>query len=252
MPQISIFRNWRFTVSDKKSQIVIFDKQCVQEDDKVYCVWSLAGRILKEVDAYKYLGVYFQSDGLWNVTIDSNMLKSRNTLGELIQASFGNHGLQVRHNARLFQCCAMPQLLYGAEILTMNMTMMKKVETHLHKAARAVFRKKGDSNVIFEALRGDLDWLSIRSKFDMAKLRLFHQINCCKDESLLFDVFKARKHEFDTSGNLVRNITYYRHKGTLPWIYEVIFVILSRYGFSDFASINALKRLSKSRWAALV
>jgi nicotinamide mononucleotide adenylyltransferase len=85
----------------KKSQIVIYDKQVVPEDDKVYCVWGLAGRILKEVDAYKYLGVFFQSDGLWNVTIDSNMLRSRNTLGELIQASFGDYGLQVGHNARL-------------------------------------------------------------------------------------------------------------------------------------------------------
>jgi hypothetical protein len=232
----------------------MFDKQFVPVDDKVYCVWSLAGCILKEVAAYKYLGVYFQSDGLWNVTIDSNMLKSRNTLGELIQASFGDHGLRVGHSARLFQCCAMPQLVYGAEIWTMNMTMMKKVETHLHEAARAVFRQKGDSNVIFEALRGDLDWLSIRSEFDMAKFELFYRINCCKDESLLFDVFKARKHEHElhTSGDLVRNITYYLHKGTLPWIYEVISVILPRYGLSDLASINALKRLSKSRWAALV
>jgi hypothetical protein len=136
----NFFRNWRFTVTDKKTQVVIFEKQFVPEDDKVYCVWSLAGRILKEVDAYKYLGVYFQSDGLWNVTADSNMLRSRNTLGELIRANFGDHGLQVGHSARLYQCCAMPQLLYGAEILTMNKTAMKKVETHLHKAARAVFR----------------------------------------------------------------------------------------------------------------
>jgi hypothetical protein len=73
------------------------------------------------------------------VTVDNNMLRSRNTLGELIQASFGDHGLQVGHSARLYQCCAMPQLLYGAEIL--NKTAMKKVETHLHKAARAVFCK---------------------------------------------------------------------------------------------------------------
>jgi hypothetical protein len=82
----------------------------------------------------------FQSDGLWNVTVNGNMLRSRNTLGELIQASFGDHGLQVGHSACLYQCCAMPQLLYGAEILTMNKTAMKKVITHLHKAARAVFR----------------------------------------------------------------------------------------------------------------
>jgi hypothetical protein len=206
----------------------------------------------KEVDAYKYLGVYFQSDGLWNVTIDSNMLKSRNILGELIQASFGDHGLQVGHNARLFQCCAMPQLLYGAEISTMNMTLMKKVETHLHKAAQAVFCKKGNSNVIFEALQGNLDWLSICSKFDMAKLRLFDRINRCKDESLLIKVLKARKHELEIGGDVVRNITYYQQKGALPWIYKVMSVILPRYGLSNFASMAALKRLSKSRWAALI
>jgi hypothetical protein len=86
----------------------------------------------------------------------------------------------------------------------------------------------------------------------MAKLRLFHRINFCKDKSLLFDVFKIRKQELDTSGDLIRNITYYLQKGTLPWIYEVISVILPRYSLSDFASTNALKRLSKSRWAALV
>jgi hypothetical protein len=50
------------------------------------------------------------------VTIDSNMLRSRNTLGELIQAGFGDYGLQVGHSARLYQCWAMPQLLYGAKI----------------------------------------------------------------------------------------------------------------------------------------
>jgi hypothetical protein len=32
----NFFRNRRFTVSAKKSQIVIFDKQFVPEDDKVY------------------------------------------------------------------------------------------------------------------------------------------------------------------------------------------------------------------------
>jgi hypothetical protein len=154
------------------------------------------------------------------------MLRSRITLGEFIQASFYDHGLQVGHSVRLYQCCAiMPQLLYGAKILTMNKTTMKKAETHLHKAARAVFRKKGDSNVNFEAIRGDLDRFSIRCEFDMVKLRLFHRINFCEDEKLLFKVFKARKHELDTSGDLVRNVTYYLQKGTLPWIYEIISVI---------------------------
>jgi hypothetical protein len=69
---------------------------------------------------------------------------------------------------------------------------------------------------------------------------------------LLFKVLKARKHELETSGDLVRNVTYYLQKGTLPWIYDIITVILLRYGLSDFASIIALQCLSKSRWAALV
>jgi hypothetical protein len=86
----------------------------------------------------------------------------------------------------------------------------------------------------------------------MAKLRLFHRINCCEDEKLLFKFFKARKHELETSGDLIRNVTYYLQKGVLPWIYEVISVILSRYGLSNFASINALEHLSKSKWAAFI
>jgi hypothetical protein len=87
----------------------------------------------------------------------------------------------------------------------------------------------------------------------MAKLRLFHRNNCCEDERLFFKIFKARKHELETGGDLVRNVTYYLQKpGALPWIYEVIYVILPRYGLSDFASNHAFKRLSKSKWAALV
>jgi hypothetical protein len=41
----------------------------------------------------------------------------------------------------------------------------------------------------------------------MAKLKLFHRINCCDDEKLLFEIFKARKHELETSGDLICNVT---------------------------------------------
>jgi hypothetical protein len=53
----------------------------------------------------------------------------------------------------------MPQFLYGSKVFPVNLTLLKAAKTQLNKAARNIFGKKGDSNVIFEALRGDLEWI---------------------------------------------------------------------------------------------
>lgn len=76
----------------------------------------------------------------------------------------------IGHSSRLYLSCAFPQLLYGSEVMHIPETLLKTIETSLNKAARIILGKKGDSNVIWEALRGDLGWLSIESHFNMSKL----------------------------------------------------------------------------------
>jgi hypothetical protein len=181
----NFFRNWRFTVNSKKSEIVVFGREFIDEAVLPNCVLSLSGNILKEVESYKYLGVVFQSNGKWDATLDSNIMKARHTLGELLQAGIGEDGLQVGHSSRLYQSCAMPQFLYGSEIFTMSATHLRSAVTQMNKAARNIFGKKGDCNVIFEALRGDLGWLSLRSELDLAKLRFYGFIHRCGETRLL-------------------------------------------------------------------
>jgi retron-type reverse transcriptase len=69
----SFLRNWRFTVNAKKSEIVIFAKEFLSSAELHKCTWALSGSILKIVDFYKYLGLIFQGDGKWNMTLDANI-----------------------------------------------------------------------------------------------------------------------------------------------------------------------------------
>jgi hypothetical protein len=71
--------------------------------------------------------------------IGRQYLKARNTLGELLQAGIGEDGLQVGHSARLYQSCAMPQLLLRSEVFPFSLTHLKAAETQMNKAARNIF-----------------------------------------------------------------------------------------------------------------
>jgi hypothetical protein len=84
----------------------------------------------------------------------------------------------------------------------MSATHLRSAENQMNKAARNIFGKKGDCNVIFEALRGDLGWLSLKSKLDLAKLRFYGFIHRCGGIRLLRKVFPHRLKELANSEEL--------------------------------------------------
>lgn len=237
-------------MNTKKSQIVIFNKDFFHPREKLDCTFSLFGAILETVSFYKYLGVIFQEDGKWNLSLDLNMLKAQHTLGELLQAGIGEDGLQIGHSSRLYLACAKPQLLYGSEVIPLSKTLLETADTHLIKVARNILGKKGDACVIFEALRRDLDWLSIGSdSFGLSKLRFFGHICRSSNHSLLKKIFLFRLQELQNSQELAFSPRQFQARNCQPpWVYEAISHILPKYSLQLYIDPTVTGAVSKLDW----
>jgi hypothetical protein len=126
------FRQWRFTVSERKSQVVAFgpgETQTLRDRE-----WQLGGVKIRNVQHYKYLGLLFEKGGRWHCMQTSNIDKAQHGYQQLYQIGFGDAGLQVDQSAFLWSLLARPKLIYGAEVWSPNSeTKMKELEQNKRK-----------------------------------------------------------------------------------------------------------------------
>jgi hypothetical protein len=108
------FRQWRFTVSERKSQVVAFgpgETQTLHDRE-----WQLGGVTTWDVQHSKYLGLLFEKGGRWHCMQTSNIDKAQHGYQQLYQIGFGDAGLQIGQSAFLWSLLARPKLIYGAEV----------------------------------------------------------------------------------------------------------------------------------------
>jgi hypothetical protein len=166
------FRQWRFTVSEQKSQVVAFgpgETQTLRDRE-----WQLGGVTIWDVQHYKYLGLLFEKGGRWHCMQTSNIDKAQHGYQQLYQIGFGDARLQVGQLAFLWSLLARSKLIYGAEVWLPNSeTKIKELEQIQAQAAKKAFGKAAAATVIAEAALGDLGWPSVQSQILDSKLRFY-------------------------------------------------------------------------------
>jgi hypothetical protein len=106
--------------------------------------------------------------------------------------------LPVGQLAELWGLFARSRFLYGSEVWSApSATALEKLEVVQAMAGRQILGKSGGSNVIREAVLGDLGWMSIKSHLRVAKLRLFGRLEMLPINSLAKKVYLFAKVRFN-------------------------------------------------------
>ena len=111
-------------------------------------------------------------------------LKTR--IFHLYQIGFAEAGLQIGQSAFLWKLFANPRLLYGVESWPVSPLRARKNWKVLNFKVRAEsLGKKYHRTTVNEALRGDLEWLSVKSQVALAKLKYYGHLCRLPQERLL-------------------------------------------------------------------
>ena len=189
------FQRWRFTVSDLKTNVISLG-HCETRDLKDR-TWHMGSSVIHDVKSYTYLGIEFDKSGNWLAALRKNVQKCRHSMGQLYSFTDDpDQGLDVGHLADLWGLFARSRLLYGSEIWsTHSPSALESLETAQTVAGKQILGKPGGSNLIREAVYGDLGWLSIRSHLRLAKLRFYGRLLRLPDDRLAKRVFLlSRQH----------------------------------------------------------
>jgi hypothetical protein len=108
-----------------------------------------------------------------------------------------NFPLPVGQLAELWGLFARSHLLYGSEVWsTHSASALEKLEVTQAMAGRQILGKKGASNIIREAVLGDLGWMSVKSHLRLAKLRMLGRLLLSSHDSLAKEIFLTSKAQF--------------------------------------------------------
>jgi hypothetical protein len=202
----SFFHKWRFTVSTSKTRIVAFGagETAGPLKDRP---WTIGGKVVKEASFGTYLGIDFEKRG-WASILKTNAVGARDSANRLASVTqIAEVGLKVGHLARLYDTYSRPRVMYGAEVWAVtSATGMRKLEVSQNSACRHSFARRGGANVIEEAARGDLGWLTMQSRVTLVKLRFYSRLCRLDDSRLVKIVF------WDRQAHMKR---YLEERGTL-------------------------------------
>jgi hypothetical protein len=178
------FRQWRFKVSEGKTRVVSLGHGETKKLRSRF--WYIGGCIVKAFASYTYLGIEFDKTGNWLNMLKRGTEKCRSSMGHLhTLIDEDSLSLPVGQLAELWGLFARSRLLYGSEIWSApSATALEKLEVVQAMAGRQILGKSGGSNVIREAVLGDLGWMSIKSHLRLAKLRLFGRLEMLPISSL--------------------------------------------------------------------
>jgi hypothetical protein len=185
------FRKWRFKVSAIKTRVVSLGHRETRKLRPRF--WHIGGHIVKDFASYTYLGIEFDKSGNWLSMLKRGFEKCRSSMGHLhTLVEEDNLSLPAGQLAELWGLFARSRLLYGSEVWSATIaSVLESLEVTQAMAGRQILGKAGDSNIIREAILGDLGWMTVKSYLRLAKLRLFGRL-----ESLSRDNLTRRVHVF--------------------------------------------------------
>ncbi len=106
-------RTWGLEVNEAKSMALVFRQTGKKHKiDK----WYYAGKELKTVSDFRYLGMVFTANGTFITHVKSMLANARRALQQLLGFRWRFQGISVRTLTMLFDALVKPISLYGAEV----------------------------------------------------------------------------------------------------------------------------------------
>ena len=142
--------------SEAKSKVIVING--MEED--VDREWQIGGISVKRTKEYKYLGVTLTESGSEKI-MDDKVCKANQWYGRLASVA------RIRANKyevlrELWKTVAVPNLLYGMNVLYWNECHMQKLEVVQNKVGRVALG--ANSFAAVEAIRGDMGWSSFSER----------------------------------------------------------------------------------------
>ena len=166
-------REWKMQFNSSKSKVVNIGKKSnkdkrwqvgegqVQEGDD-YCLE------IKEQEEYKYLGIWFSGvNGIFKTHVKKTIKKAKKLKGVIKNVTADTYQ-RAGVVTKLWESLAIPSILYGVEVFDMADSDKRKLEIIERQVGRwAIGGNKGTG---WEAIYGDLGWMSLESRIIEKKL----------------------------------------------------------------------------------
>ena len=143
-------QNFCVKFSEEKSKVVVINGT-EEESERV---WNLGQVCVKRAKEYKYLGVTVTENGCERI-MDDKLCKANQWYGRLASVA------KVRANKyevlrELWKTVAVPNLMYGMNVINWSESHMQKLEVVQNKVGRVALGANGYAAI--EAIRGDMGW----------------------------------------------------------------------------------------------
>ncbi|XP_063861501.1 uncharacterized protein LOC135101456 [Scylla paramamosain] len=138
-----------------------------RSEDESNVVWRLGENELRQVQEYKYLGMWMSPSGC---------AKAKNEKISMVNQWVGRLGSAAGMRAskydvlrEVWKSVAVPCIMYGMDVIAWNESEIDKLEVGQNRVARMALSAPRCTAV--EALRGDMGWSTFRERLTKATLR---------------------------------------------------------------------------------
>lgn len=177
-------RKWRFHFNVAKSKVMVVKGRKAEQGSGAL---FLGLQKLERVDLFKYLGIDFTCNLSWKATKCRLAGKAKAKLAIVSKAII--EGISLETAETLWVSLIRPTLEYGAEVWGRGAWLPAE------QLQREVGRKilGVGSKTCNEAITGELGWMSMKSRRDVARLRFWWKLVNLKDDKLLKQVYSVCK-----------------------------------------------------------
>ena len=163
-------RRWRLQVNMGKTKVVHFGARGV---GRLNVQWQ--GKVLEEVEEYKYLGMLLQKRGTWKKTKEKMLRQAKRAAAMAWNMAVRGGDMTVKGMTSMWTALIRPHLEYGAEVLdSHNAHVWEEAEKLARKIGRRVL--KCGRRLPNDAIQGDLGWMSMRGRRMLLRLSYWGKI----------------------------------------------------------------------------
>ena len=123
----------KLRINVEKSKVM----KCTREREGGKLDIVLNGKLVEEVNNFKYLGVVISADGTMSEELESRMMQGRKLVGAM-KAVWNARGMDAQAKLGMYEGIVEPTVLYGCEAWTLNVTEKRRLEAMEMTGLRAI------------------------------------------------------------------------------------------------------------------
>jgi hypothetical protein len=160
-------KKWRFELNQKKSEVVIFGTPRAKKK-----AWWLAGKEVKQVLQYKYLGIELTRHLKWYKYKKRILEKARKRMIVTQAMGIKSGYLSVRAASNIWEALVRPILEYGAEVWGED--KWEEAEKLQREMGRRIL--KCSETTANEVVLGELGWWPLEARRDLLRLKYWRKL----------------------------------------------------------------------------